>query len=80
MKLDYTGGKLWPRYTINSVVPGGIADESGLSVLDPITVRKVDVDEDSGYVFIQFDIKKRKGGYMEVVLALAAPLDSPDYL
>lgn len=80
MKLDYTGGKLWPRYTINTVIPGGIADESGLSVLDPITIRKVDVDEDSGYVFIQFDIKKRKGGYMEVVLALAAPLDSPDYL
>lgn len=80
MKLDYTGGKLWPRYTINTIIPGGIADESGLSVLDPVTIRKVEVDEETGYVFIQFDIKKRKGGYMEVVLALAAPLDSPDYL
>lgn len=67
------------RYSIRSLVRGSIADESGFSEQDVITIRKVDFDEDNSYVSVQFSTKRRKSGYMDAFIGLAASLDSPSY-
>jgi len=68
------------NFSISRVWPGTIADESGLSENDPISLRKFIVDSDSRLAYIQIYVKKRKAGFLESVIQIPASLDSPDFL
>ncbi len=68
------------NFSISRVWPGTIADESGLSENDPISLRKFIVDSESRLAYIQIYVKKRKAGFLESVIQIPASLDSPDFL
>lgn len=67
------------RYTVNAVTPGGIADESGFSPLDVVEIRELKADTEAGTVSVQLYTKRRKSGYLDAYIGLAASLDSPSY-
>jgi S1-C subfamily serine protease len=67
-------------YTITKIWPGSIADESGLSVDDPFDLRNFYVDDSQRAVFIQIQVKKRKAGFLESVIQLAATIDDPSFI
>lgn len=67
------------KYTVTSVIRGSIADESGFSAMDVIEIKSVDVNRADSYVSVQLYTKKRKAGYLESYIGLAASLDSPSY-
>ncbi len=64
-------------FTVQSIVKGSIADESGFSVHDPVEIRKTVLTEDKNAVYIETYTKKRKSGYFEVAVAIGSSLDSP---
>jgi hypothetical protein len=74
------GKSLFTTYLIKKVVRGSIADETGLSENDPLSIRGFRVLEDHGYVLLDIDVKKRRMGYLETSMELLAPLESPDTL
>ncbi len=65
------------QFTVQSIVKGSIADESGFSVHDPVEIRRTTLSENEDAVFIETFTKKRKSGYFEVNVAVGASLDSP---
>jgi len=67
------------RFTVDTVIPGGIADESGFSPLDVVELRDLKVDEEAGTVSVQLYTKRRKNGYLDAYIGLMASLDSPSY-
>jgi hypothetical protein len=67
-------------FVIKKVVRGSIADEAGLSELDPISIKGFKVEKDAGYALLDIAVKKRRMGYMETTMRLPAALDSPDTL
>ncbi|MFI3257327.1 MAG: peptidase S1, partial [Spirochaetales bacterium] len=65
------------QFTVQSIVNGSIADESGFSVHDPVEILRSRILPDDAGIYIETFTKNRKNGYMEVGLAVGAPLDSP---
>ncbi len=65
------------QFTVQSIIKGSIADESGFSVHDPVEIRNTELLEEEGALFIETFTKKRKSGYFEVNVAIGAALDSP---
>jgi S1-C subfamily serine protease len=79
--LAPTVGKAFSAsYLVKKVIRGSIADDVGLSELDPVSIRGFRVEEKAGYVLMEIDVKKRQAGYMETTMQLPALLDSPDTL
>lgn len=66
-------------YTISNVIKGSVADESGFSVHDPLEIVKVQFSDNKDIIYSQVYSKKRKNGYLEVNIMIAASLDSPNY-
>lgn len=64
------------KFSITSIIPGSIADESGFSVNDSVEINNPKLLLDKGAVYAEVYAKKRKNGYLDVALVLAAPLDS----
>ena len=79
MELQSASHKKKESYTVVSVLPGEIADESGFSVHDPVEIIKLEVPKTKDALYAQLYTKKRKNGYFEVSIAVGAPLDSPFY-
>lgn len=79
MELKSATHKNKKSYTVVSVLPGEIADESGFSVHDPVDIIKIEVPKTKDAIYAQLYTKKRKNGYFDVSLAVGAPLDSPFY-
>ncbi|MDR2419690.1 MAG: trypsin-like peptidase domain-containing protein [Treponema sp.] len=71
---------LFSAYLVQKVIRGSIADEAGLSVQDPISIRSFHIYEDDGYALMNINVKKRRMGYIETFMQLPAFLDSPDTL
>jgi len=67
-------------YTVSKIWPGTIADESGLSVNDPFDLRGFFVDDSARAALIQIHVKKRKDGFLESVIQLAATIDDPSFI
>ncbi len=64
------------QYTIQSIVRGSIADESGFSIHDPVQILRTTITENEDVVIIETFTQKRKSGYFEVSVSVGAPLDS----
>ena len=67
------------EYVVSSVLKGSIADESGFSENDPIRIRNIEFSEKNDAMFVSIYAKKRKNGYLDINLGIAAPLDSSLY-
>jgi len=75
MDVEETGRFLWQaNYRITKVYPGSTADETGLSVGDPITVTGWKVNLEKDYAILQFSVKKKTEGFLESVVQVAAGL------
>lgn len=66
-------------YTIESVITGSVADEMHFSTGDSVTVRDVAVDMENEYIYVQLYTKRKKKAFLDVMLGLAARMDSPYY-
>ena len=81
MKLEQVGQVLWRKnYVVRRVLPGSIADEIGLSRDDPMTIQGWKVDEDNRFAVLQIQVRKRKAGFLESVVQVAAYLESEDFV
>lgn len=74
------GGPSASSFSVKKVLRGSIADEAGLSENDPVSIRKLRIDEKSGFAAMEVSVKKRRMGYLETTMSLPALLDSPDTL
>jgi S1-C subfamily serine protease len=79
--LTPSGGSAFsPAFLVKKVVRGSVADETGLSERDPISIRGLRIEEEDGYALLEINVKKRSLGYLETTMYLMAALDSPDTL
>lgn len=67
------------KFSVSSIINGSIADESGFSETDPITIYDIDFDEEKTSIYIQLMTKRKKKGYIDISIGLSAMLDSPYY-
>ena len=68
------------NFSVAKVWPGSIADESGLSENDPISLKRFFVDRDQRVADAQIYVKKRKAGFLESIIQIPASLDIPDFI
>jgi len=59
-------------YVVKDVYPGSVADETGFSVDDPITIYGWEYDEEVEVLLLQLRIQKRKAGFMESVVQISS--------
>lgn len=81
MRLEKTGQFLWRNsYVIRRVLQGSIADETGLSKDDPLTIQGWKVNDKEHYAILQIYVKKRKSGFLESVIQMAAYLETDNFI
>jgi len=81
MKLENVGNFLWKGdYIVRKVIQGSIADESGISQDDPLTIQDWQVDQDKGYAMLQVVIKKKKAGFIESAIQIATYLETDNFI
>ena len=81
MKLAKTGSFLWrDSYVVERVLQGSVADETGLSEGDPLTLQGWKVNEEERYALVQIFVKKRKSGFLESAVQLAAYLETDNFI
>lgn len=79
MKLVNSSTSSKNKYSVEYVLRGSVADESGFSENDTIEVRKVNFDPEHSVLMAEIYTKNRKKGYLDVVMGIGAKLDSPYY-
>ena len=67
------------EYTISRLIKGSLADVSGFSEGDPVKILSTQVSPDKTAISLTLYARKRKNGFLDVGLGLAAPLDNPYY-
>jgi len=81
MKLENVGTFLWKGdYIVKRVTQGSIADESGISPDDPLTIQDWQVDQDKGYAMLQVVIRKKKAGFLESAIQIATYLETDNFI
>ena len=79
MKLASSSTVNHRSYTVVDVLKGGIADESGFSENDPVSVSRIVFADDNDAVHVSLYTRRRKKGFLDIAMGLTAPLDSPYY-
>jgi serine protease Do len=80
MQLVKVGSFLWKnQYVIHRVAKGSVADEAGFSQDDPVTIQDWQLDSEKGYVMLQLYVKKKKQGFMESIIQIAAYLETNNF-
>ena len=64
---------------MKNVIPGSAADENGFSENDPVTVGRVQFDDEKSAIMVAFTAKNRRNGYLDISIGMQAMLDSPYY-
>ena len=81
IRLQNVGSFLWKgEYVVKQVTRGSVADESGISPDDPLTIQDWQVDTDKGYALLQVVIKKKKAGFVESAIQIAAYLETDNFI
>jgi serine protease Do len=81
MRLAKTGSFLWrDSYVVERVLAGSVADETGLSEGDPLTIQAWKVNEKERYAMVQIYVKKRKSGFLESAVQMAAYLERDNFI
>lgn len=79
MKLVSVSTSSSRKYSIESIIKGSVADESGFSENDPVEIRNIKLNEDNSIMYAEIYAKNRKKGYLDGMMAIASQLDSPYY-
>lgn len=66
-------------YKIENIISGSVADENGFSVNDSVTVRNIILDDENEYIITQIVTKRRKKGFLDLMMMLGSPYDSVNY-
>jgi serine protease Do len=81
IRLENVGNFLWRGdYVVKQVTKGSVADESGISPDDPLTIQDWQVDTDKGYALLQIVIKKKKAGFVESAIQIASYLETDNFI
>jgi len=81
MKIERTGRFLWRSdYAVRRVLSGSIADETGLSKDDPLSIQGWEVDLENRFAVLRIYVKKRKSGFLESAVQLAAYLETDIFI
>jgi S1-C subfamily serine protease len=81
MQLEKTGSFFWrDNYIVKRVTRGSVADESGISVDDPLAIQDWRVDTDKGFALLQVVIKKKRAGFIESAIQIATYLETENFL
>jgi serine protease Do len=81
MKLERIGSSFWKtEYVVQRVGKGSVADESGISEKDPLTIQDWTVDAKKGIAILQVYIKKAKQGFLESVIQIGAYLETDSFI
>jgi S1-C subfamily serine protease len=81
MKLQKVGSFFWSNnYIVTRVTGGSVADESGLSENDPLSIQDWKVDTDKGFAALLVVIKKRKAGFIESAVQIATDLETDNFV
>jgi len=81
MKLQKIGSFFWSNdYIVTRVTRGSVADESGLSENDPLSIQDWKVDSDKGFAALLLVIKKRKAGFIESAVQIATELETDNFV
>ncbi|MCR5401431.1 MAG: S1C family serine protease [Treponema sp.] len=67
------------KFTISDIIKGSVADESGFSVTDPVTVTEVDFTDKKEAIYASLSTRKKKKGYLDISIRIANQTDSPYY-
>ncbi len=79
MKLVHVSTTSSHKYSVQTIIKGSIADESGFSENDPVDVLGVEFNDDKSAIYLKAYVKNSKKGYLDRSLGMGAPLDSPYY-
>lgn len=66
-------------FTITKVIPGSAADENGFSENDPVTIGRIQFNDENTMMLVPLVTKNRRKGYLDMSVALQTYLDSPYY-
>jgi S1-C subfamily serine protease len=81
MKIEKAGSFLWStNYVVKQVLQGSVADETGLSENDPLSIQGWKVDEDNRFALLRLFVKRKKSGFLESTIQLAAYLETDSFL
>jgi S1-C subfamily serine protease len=81
MKVERTSRFLWrANYSVRRVLPGSVADETGLSKDDPLTIQGWEIDTENRFALLRIYVKKRKSGFLESIVQLAAYLETDIFI
>lgn len=81
MTTNEAGRFPWQQdFVVTNVYPGSIADETGLSENDPFSLLDWRYNEEQRAVGIQIVVRKRKAGFLETAVQLAAPIETNNFL
>lgn len=64
-------------FTVTRVITGSTADENGFSENDPVTVGRIQFNDDRSAMMVTLTTKNRKNGYLDVNIGMQTYLDSP---
>ncbi len=79
MELSHNSSLNRNQYVISRIVRGSVAETSGFSVDDTISVQEVEIDSEEEFAAIQIYAKKRNNGYLDVGVGYTVPLDNQYY-
>jgi serine protease Do len=81
MQIRQTKNFLWEtEYVVEKVVQGSIADNSGISAGDPLSIQRWQIDMKNRIAILQIFVKKRKEGFFESIVQLAAYLETDNFI
>ncbi len=81
LKIEEIGNLFWDsNYIVKKVYPGFVADETNISENDPLSVIRWFVEKEQRIAVLQIFIKKRKAGFLQKALQLAAYLEIDYFL
>jgi S1-C subfamily serine protease len=79
MKLISVSTSSSRKYSVEQIIKGSIADESGFSENDPIEIRNIKLNDENSAIYAEIYAKNRKKGYLDGMMGIAGALDSPYY-
>lgn len=79
MTLVPSSTKNSKTFVVTKIIPGSIADEYGFSENDPVTVGRIQFNNEKSAVMIIVTTQNRRNGYLDANLVLQSALDSTYY-
>ena len=66
-------------FKISKVMESSSAEEMQFSEHDPLTIKKVKIDEENKYIIAQIVTRRHKKNLIDVMMVLGTSFDGPNY-